>query len=35
MDHHHNYYYLYNRSEIYMKKRNLKWSILLWSLEQL
>ena len=35
MDPHHNYYYLYNRTEIYMEKRILKWSTLLWPLEQL
>jgi hypothetical protein len=36
MEHHHNYYYLNDRLENSMEKRNLKcWSILLWPSEKL
>jgi hypothetical protein len=35
MDHHHSYYYLNYRSKNERKLRILKWSTLLWSLEQL
>jgi hypothetical protein len=35
MDTHHTNYYLYDRNETDMKKRILKWSTLLWPLEQL
>lgn len=33
MDHHHNYY-RYNRNEINMQKRILKWSTSSWFLKQ-
>jgi hypothetical protein len=35
METHHTNYYLYDRCETYREKRILKWSTLLWPLEQL
>jgi hypothetical protein len=35
MDYHHSDYYATNRNETNLEKRIFKWSILLWTLEQL